>query len=61
MCFFQRAPKADDGTDDDENETAPRPKKRRPAKTEKRKVVTGFCFLNLLFYLLFLFTGIIVV
>lgn len=34
-----RPQKADDGTDDDENEAAPRPKKRRPTKTEKKKAV----------------------
>lgn len=42
--FPPRAQKADDGSDDDENEAAQRPRKRRPGKTEKKRAVNIFYY-----------------
>lgn len=39
-CFCLRSQKADEGSDDEEHENGPRPKKRRPPKAEKKKAVS---------------------
>lgn len=40
ICFYLRPQKADEGSDDEEHENGPRPKKRRPPKAEKKKAVS---------------------
>ena len=35
-----RPPKGDEGSDDDETENGPKPKKRRPPRAEKKKAVS---------------------
>lgn len=40
MCFCSRPQKAEEGSDDEEHENGPRPKKRRPPKAEKKKAVS---------------------
>lgn len=40
ICFCSRPQKADEGSDDEEHENGPRPKKRRPPKAEKKKAVS---------------------
>lgn len=40
ICFCLRPQKADEGSDDEEHENGPRPKKRRPPKAEKKKAVS---------------------
>lgn len=40
LCFCSRPQKAEEGSDDEEHENGPRPKKRRPPKAEKKKAVS---------------------